>query len=579
MNSKILLFPVFVLLNALVFSQKISESNSFEKEFKARSSQFLGKTIFAKAQSFFFKEEWDSTLVYTSRQLSQLKEHKKLSDYCYFLRALSFKKKRLYKESEKEFLRISDRFDFHHRINIYLGEIALEQSEFEKAIQYFESAQNVKSYEMVGIKDTDIEHNLGLCYLHLKKFDKAEHYLLKTIESLEQQKDTIELIGSYGDIANLYYEQYKDDQAIPYFQKAYALSKRTKRFDLKQNTALNMSVIEENRKKYLKSLSYRKEYEQWKDSLTDQNKIYEVAQLEKKFAIKEKQKEVSLLQAENKLKIAERNGFLYSAIILLLLLGTLFYSYRGKIKRNKIITSQKETLNALNETKDKLFSIVSHDLRSSVNAIRTSNKKVEQSLESENLVEINKMLQQNSAVVNGAYGLLDNLLHWALLQTKQSYFEISPLRLYTMVEQVAYNYLPLMKEKNIVFENDVLKSDVVMADQESLKIIIRNLIDNAIKFSKQEGFIKIYTKHDRDNVCDLIVEDSGIGIDMDTQMELVKSTTLLSKKKNENILGTGLGLHLVKSMVVKNAGNFSIESELGSGTKMIVSLPKKISDG
>ncbi len=559
----------------MVFCQKTNDPDNFEKEFKSRSSHFLKETTFEKAQSFFFNEEWDSTLVYTSRQLSRLKENKKLADYCYFLRALSFKKKRLYKESEKEFLKISNDFDFYPRITIYLGEINLEQSQFQKAIQYFESAQNLETHEMIGIKNTDIEHNLGLCYLHLKKFDKAEYYLLKTIKSLEREKDTIELVGSYGDIANLYYEQYKDDLAIPYFEKAYGLSKHTKRFDLKQNTALNMSVIEENRKKFIKSLSYRKEYEQWKDSLTDQNKIYEVAQLEKKFAIKEKQKEVSLLQAENKLKIAERNGFLYSAIILLLLLATLFYSYRGKIKRNKIITEQKETLNALNETKDKLFSIVSHDLRSSVNAIRTSNKKVEQSLENENLDEINTMLEQNSAVVNGAYGLLDNLLHWALLQTKQSYFEIASLRLYSIAEQVVYNYLPLMKEKNIAFENTVLKSDVVMADQESLKIIIRNLIDNAIKFSKPNGTIKIYTKHDA-GACDLVVEDSGIGMDKNTLLELTKSSKLLSKKKNENILGTGLGLHLVKSMVEKNFGKFAIESELGAGTKMIISLPKKI---
>lgn len=579
LNFKTSLFCAALLIGTLVFSQESNYLNDFEKEFKSRSSRFLNNSLFYKAQAFFHEKEWDSTLVYTAKGLSASKGNTKLTNYYYYLRAYSFKRKQLYTESEKEFLKISSEFDFKDRIKVYLGEIALEQREFEKAIDYFESVKDLDTYALVEIKKNDIEHNLGLCYLHLEKFDKAEYYLLKTIKALERDKDTIELVGSYGDIANLYYIQYKDDLAIPYFEKAYALSKHTNRFDLKQNTALNMSVVEENRKKLLKSLNYRKEYEQWKDSLTDQNKIYQVAQIEKKFAIKEKQKEVILLQAENRLKIAERNGFLYSAIILLLLLGTLFYSYRGKIRRNKIITAQKETLNDLNETKDKLFSIVSHDLRSSVNAIRTSNKKVAQSLENENLEEINTMLQQNSAVVNGAYGLLDNLLHWALLQTKQSYFEIAPLRLNLIVEQVVYNYLPQMKEEDVIFENNVLKSDVVMVDQESLKIILRNLIDNAIKFSQPGGKIKIYTEQTDEGYCDLFVEDLGVGMDEHIQMELIKSTKLLSKKKSENTLGTGLGLHLVKSMVAKNFGKFKIESTLGKGTKMIISLPKKTSHG
>jgi len=579
LNLKTLLLPVFFLVGTIVFSQESNSLSNFEKEFKARSNVFLGNTTFSKAQTFFFAKEWDSTLVYTTKALIGLKGNKKLSDYCYYLRAYSFKRKRLYAESEKEFGMISEEFDFNNRINVYLGEIALEQRQFKKAIKYFESTKDINTYEMAEIKKNDIEHNLGLCYLHLEKFDKAEYFLLKTIKSLEKEKDTIELVGSYGDVANLYYTQYKDDLAIPYFEKAYVLSKHTKRFDLKQNTALNMSVVEENRKKYVKSLTYRKEYEQWKDSLTDQNKIYEVAQLEKKFAIKEKQKEVSLLLAINKLKIAERNGFLYSAIILLLLLGTLFYSYRGKINRNKIITAQKETLNDLNDTKDKLFSIVSHDLRSSVNAIRTSNKKVTHSLETKDLEELNRLLEQNSAVVNGAYGLLDNLLHWALLQTKQSYFEITSMRLSAIVEQVAHNYRPLMEQKNVVFENRVLKSDIVEVDQESLKIVLRNLLDNAIKFSKQNGSIQVYTEQNSPMYCDLIVEDSGIGMDENTRTELMKSSKLLSKKKSENVLGTGLGLHLVKSMVVKNHGRFTIESQLGKGTKMIISLPKKSLNG
>jgi light-regulated signal transduction histidine kinase (bacteriophytochrome) len=114
-----------------------------------------------------------------------------------------------------------------------------------------------------------------------------------------------------------------------------------------------------------------------------------------------------------------------------------------KSKKNKIILKKTE-LDELNATKDKLFSIVSHDLRSSVNALKVSNGKLQESLE-QNFAELDTQLHNNSAIANGAYNLLDNLLHWAVAN-KQSYFNKESLRLF-FVEQMVYNYKPLMLDK------------------------------------------------------------------------------------------------------------------------------------
>jgi signal transduction histidine kinase len=492
-------------------------------------------------------------------------------------RGFSFNEKKVFSESQKELSKISNNFIFYYKVRIKLGEIALEQKEFQKAINYFKEIDCVNDNKLLGIKKSRVKHNLGLCYLHLKQFDQSELYLLESVKLREKQKDSLLLIGSYGDLANLYYVQYKDNLAIPYFEKAYNLSKKINDFQLKKTAARNMAVVEENRNDFPKALAYRKEFEQWKDSLNDQNKVWEVAELEKKFAVKQKQKEVTVLQTENKLQVAERNGFLFSTVSLLLLFGAGTFFYRQKVKNNKIILAQKEKLDELNATKDKLFSIVSHDLRSSVNALKTSNTKLQESLETKNFTELDTQLNTNSAITNGAYNLLDNLLHWALLQTKQGYFEITSMRLFYIVEQVSYNYKPLLLDKNIVFENTVVKKDTIDADQESLKIILRNLLDNAIKFSNENGMIKIYSRDTTDNFCDLVIEDNGLGMSENTRLELLKDTALLSKKENEAIIGTGLGMQLVKQMIQKNKGKFNIESELGKGTKMIVSLPKTAS--
>ena len=566
-------YPLFL------FSQQKIELDFFENGLKRQSEGVIQERNFLNAQSFFLKKNWDSTLVYSMRQLSISEDNTDIQDYCHFFRGYSFIEKKLFDEAQKELKAVSERFYFYNSVIKLLGEIALEKEDFKLAISYLRKIEGLENPLVYGFKKSSVNQNLGISYLHLGEFDNAERYLVASAAMQKSDKDTIKLIDTYGDIANLYYMQYKDELAIPYFQQAYELSKATNEFDLKRRTAKNMAAVEENRKNFKQALLYRKEFEKWNDSLNDQSKIWEVAQLEKEFAVKQKQKEVSLLQAENKLKEVERNRFLWAAVVLLVLCLVVVYFYREKVKTNSIITAQKQELDALNTTKDKLFSIVSHDLRSSVNALKSSNAKLFSSLETKNYEELDTLLHQNGAIANGTYNLLDNLLHWSLQQTGQGYFEITSMRLFFIVEQMAYNYKPLMTEKGIVFENKVTKKDQIDADQESLKIILRNLLDNAIKFTEATGAITIYSQSTNDEYCELIIEDTGAGMKESTRLELLKDTALLTKKEHEEIIGTGLGLQLCKSMIKKNHGMFDIESELGKGTKMIVSLPKTRGNG
>ncbi|WP_236025478.1 tetratricopeptide repeat-containing sensor histidine kinase [Flavobacterium geliluteum] len=544
-----------------------------DTEVKAKSLQFKERVNFDKAQTFFRESNWDSTLVYSMKEMSNSKNIE-LIDYCHYFRGISFQEKKLLDESKKEFGKISQSFRFLFKVKMKLGEIALDQKEFKKALKYFQQVEKASKIASHDMKKSTVIHNIGLCYLHLEKFDKAEKYLFESVKLQEIQKDTLMIISSYMDIANLYYTQYKDAQAIPYFQKAYFLSKKANSFNLKKTAAMNMAVVEENRKNLSLALAYRKEYEIWKDSLNDQNKVWAIADLEKKFAIKQKQKEVDVLAAENKAKIAERNGFILSSVLLFVLFGTGVYFYRQKIKSSKIILAQKNELDQLNATKDKLFSIVSHDLRSSVNALKTSNGKLMENLENKNFTELDVLLHNNSTIANGAYNLLDNLLNWALLQTKQAYFYQESLHLASIVQHVEYNYKPLMLNKNLHYKNNVSATDYVFADMDSLKIMIRNLLDNAIKFSKENGTISIYTRPSSEDFCFLVIEDTGSGMNDSTKEELLKDTVLLSKKKDDEAIGTGLGMQLCKSLIRKNGGKLDIESEENVGTKIIIALQK-----
>ncbi len=563
----------------MLFSQQKDNEILFKNEFQTKSKKFTQEINFKNAQLFFFKKKWDSTLVYSMRQLSFNKKTTELTNYCHFFRGYSFKQKKMLLEAKKEFKKISKTFEFYESVKNILGEIALEQNDFKTAIIYLEEFENFPNTNCFNIKKSIVNHNLGISYLHLQDFKKAESYLLKSTKLQELEKDTLMLIGAYGDVANLYYNQYKDNLAIPFFERAYHFSKKVKRYDLKQVATKNMSVVEENRKNFEKALVYRKEAEKWNDSLTDQNKIWAVAEVEKKFAIRQKQKEIRVLEVENKIKQTQRNGLFVVAVLLLSVFGIGLYFYRQKIKTNKIILSQKENLDELNATKDKLFTIVSHDLRSSVNALKTSNTKLLSHLETKNYEQLDVLLHKNNAIANSSYNLLDNLLNWSQQQTNQLFFQQESLHLFSIVQQIEYNYKPIVSEKGIDLNINIDKNIYVFMDLDSLKIILRNMLDNAIKFTHEKGTVSIYTQKPKDNFIELVIEDTGVGMSNIVIQELLQETAKLSKKNNKEIIGTGLGMQLCKSMLVKNGGKLDIESKIGLGTKFILFLPKENTNG
>jgi signal transduction histidine kinase len=564
---------ILCLSSLSIYSKENTNSYSLNEMLKKKAILFNKEINFNKAQYFFINQKWDSTLVYTMKQLS-LSKNKELADYCHYLRGNSLRQLKLFKEAKKELSLVNKNFVFYPLVNKFLGESTLELKEFKKAIYYFKEVEKLPITNNQGYKISIIYQNLGICFLHLNQFDKAEKYFFKSLKLQEKENDLTSLIGLHMNISGLYYQQYKDAQAIPYFEKAYNLSKKVKDLEIKRQASKNMAVVEENRGNYKQALAYRKESEQWKDSLNNQNKVWALADYEKKYAVAQKQKQISVLKVENKLKNTQRNTMFFSALGLLLLLIGGVYVYGQKVKNAKIILTQKEKLDELNATKDQLFSIVSHDLRSSVNALKTSNAKLTNSLETKNYNELDHLLQQNSVIANGAYSLLDNLLHWALLQTKQLYFHKDSVHLYSIVQQIEYNYRSLLLDKAITFENTVSKNSFIWVDLDSLKIILRNLLDNAIKFSHENGKISIHTLETNTNFCQLVIQDTGLGMTQNTIDELLQDSELLAKKSNSEIIGTGLGMQLCKQMIQKNSGMLAIESELNQGTKMILSLPK-----
>lgn len=574
---KVSLFGTLFLVSANV-SAKRNKSNQFlDQKALLLAGERTDLKEFSKTIAFVQEENWDSVLVNTQKLL-QRTENQKLLNFIHYYRAEAFHKKNILKYAMREFNLVGSEFEFYTMVRFNKAGIFLSREKYDQALSLFKS---IDTTDQKGIRTIPIDalyHNIGICYSHLGDYEKAEKHLLMAIQKILEAKNNSALMVSYMELATVYYEQYQDEKAIVYFEKAYRLSQKYGSFESKQNTSLNMAVVEENRKRYDLALEYRKEYEDWKDSLNDQNKIYEVAQIEKKLALTHEQQRVKLLQTENKLKQARLNTYLFAALFLLLVIIFGTYFYRQSVLRSRVILRQKQELDLLNATKDQLFSIVSHDLRSSVHALSVSNSKLKDKVQKQEYTSLENQLEENSVIATNTYNMLDNLLNWALLQTNGGYFKQEEHRLSMLVDHVAFNFKGVLNQKGITFENTIPKSVKVFVDAESLKIVLRNFMDNSIKFSESGAMISVSVQNENEDEVCFQWKDTGKGMSEETRLKLLSDSPQLTKKDHEKTIGSGLGMNLCRAMLAKNAGKLDIWSRQNEGTAMIVTL-KKCADG
>lgn len=574
---KVSLFGTLFLLSANVSAKRNKCNHYLDQKASQLAANRSDLQVFSKTIAFVQEENWDSVLVNTQKLLQQA-GNQKLLDFIHYYRGEAFHKKNILRYAMREFNLIGSEFEFYTMVRFNKAGIFLSLEKYDQALSLFKS---IDTTDQKGIRTIPIDalyHNIGVCYLHLGDYEKAEKYLLIAIQKILEAKNNSALIVSYMDLGIVYYDQYQDKKAIVYLERAYQLSKTYGSLETKMKAAENMSVVEENRKSYDLALVYRKEYENWKDSLNDQNKIYEVAQIEKRLALEHEEQRIKLLETENELKQSRLNTYLFAALFLLavIIFGT--YFYRQSVLRSRVIMKQKQELDLLNATKDQLFSIVSHDLRSSVHALSVSNSKLKDKVQKQDYISLENQLEENSVIATNTYNMLDNLLNWALLQTEGGYFKPEEHRLSMLIDQVAFNFKGVLNQKEITFENAVPKSVKVFVDAESLKIVLRNFMDNSIKFSDPGSNIRTSLENENENEVRFQWKDTGKGMSEETRLKLLSDSPQLTKKDHEKTIGSGLGMNLCRAMLAKNDGKFDIWSRQNEGTAMIVTL-KKCADG
>jgi signal transduction histidine kinase len=231
-----------------------------------------------------------------------------------------------------------------------------------------------------------------------------------------------------------------------------------------------------------------------------------------------------------------------------------------------------QELKELNERKDKLFSIIAHDLKSPFNALLGISEIMVNDFESLTPDEIKNYNKGIYSALRNEYTLLENLLNWSRLETGQAEFNPEKINLYDKTESVINLLLGNAKLKDITLVNETYKDIFVSADPNMLHSVLQNLISNSIKFTNKDGLIKIYSEKASNGFIQITVSDNGVGFTNDQTKNLFGLTTTSTNGTNDE-KGTGLGLMICKEMIERQKGTISVKSEAGKGTDISLTLP------
>lgn len=234
------------------------------------------------------------------------------------------------------------------------------------------------------------------------------------------------------------------------------------------------------------------------------------------------------------------------------------------------IRKQAEELKNLNSLKDKLFTIISHDLKGPIFGIRELIKLSFEGVISKE--EFFKILPEINKNMDSVSILLENLLAWTSSQLKGEYLEKKIFELDKLVEQQVSLFEKVTREKGITLTLQKYGNLQVFADKNMIDLAIRNLISNAIKFSGQGDYVTVILKENEETIS-VKVKDTGLGIS-EENLEKLKNRESFTTPGKDKTMGTGLGMLLVHDYVKKNGGELLIQSQIEKGSEFSFSLPK-----
>lgn len=479
-----------------------------------------------------------------------------------------------------------------------LGMLYADLGEFEKSLNSFTKtlAARRANDEKHGIISALI--NRSVVNNNLEDYDQSTTDLLEALDIAREMNDMTQMKSVYGMLSESYEKKGDVDKSLQYFELYKSFHEQIQRDkvddiqeELDKESIERKLALADAQSKELEILKNQLELREKNLALLEKDSInqslYEnLSRAE--IAIKLQENEVQLkaqqAQMAEERTIALESRQFYTVLTASLLIlsalviaGFLFVGFKRSRENNRVlalkndaIEAQRLELDDANQLKNKLFSIIAHDLKSPIGSLQGFMHVIDDFEHSEDLQEaFSHLTLQLGSVSN----MLENLLKWSQSQMEQ--LEARPEQ--TDVHQIVKENIDLINltalTKDVEIINNVKVEETAFADPQMVQIVLRNLIQNSVKFTQAGGKVEVSAQGEN-GTLDIKVKDSGIGMTQDKMSELFSMQSASPSLGTNQEPGTGLGLYLCSELLKKNNGKIVVESELNKGSTFTVSLKR-----
>ncbi len=419
----------------------------------------------------------------------------------------------------------------------------------------------------------------GKVYLKKSNYKWAFYWYNQSEMLHEQLDDDRSRIELYNGLSEAHFGMGNDSLAMVYANNAYSISQEINFMNGTRDCASTLYRIYRKKEDYATALVYHELYQQLSDSIT-QNENQQSLMLQKTKATYERQKEALIEQNEKALAQQKRYirigwGMLLIAVVVIYLINRsskLQKRLAQELSAKKdILEKRKAELQANNETKTKLFSIIGHDLRGPIGALQGLLQMFKDGEVGKE--EFASFIPKLRADVDHIYFTLNNLLSWGNSQLNGSVTKPAAVSLASIVQENIDLLSEIAEKKSIRVVSEIAANVVVWSDPNQVDIVVRNLISNALKFTPENGMVTIKGR-EKESDWEVSIRDTGVGMDRITLEQLFQEKSNHTTYGTNNEKGTGLGLSLCKEMVENNKGIIWVESILRKGSTFYFTLPK-----
>lgn len=498
--------------------------------------------------------------------------------------------------------------------------------EYEKALSYFNSGFTCRSQVDDSSGMADSYYNIGMLYDDMGNSKLCRLFYLKALDLFAKINITDGIADAYNGLAGMYYREKKIDSVSFFALKAFEIYESSGNKEMVSFMSINIANLYNMQGKYTEALpiirkgiaiaeevglvsqlrqgykalsetyAYMGDYKNaylnyqtfsvYRDSVFNIEKAHSFDELMAKYQTEKKERLLSQKEAELSLQNFltdrnrnQRNMFIVLSVLVLIVLSLLLWRYRDKKRMTIILDRRNEELKHTNATKDKFFSIISHDLRSPVSSFQRLSASIEQSFDKIDTDTLKGYISELNRSSKNIHGLLVNLLQWAMSQSGRLSPKKKPIDINAVLKDVITKDTPLAQEKGIRIETSLKDGVHVIADAMMIETVIRNVLSNAIKFSPEGSSVKINSIVTDKKVI-IRIGDQGKGMNEEDVKKLFRIEEDVKKiggsDKNK---GAGLGLILCKELIGLNDGKLFVESSSPEGSVFAIELPLAFDNG